>query len=95
MKPAFLIRNSNNMKLFIQRKLRQLAIHFEHLTSHWVVPNSTKLCLLIENTDKPNFDEYFRQIDKLKARWIIHDHYLESYSVRGRLMQFKFERGLK
>lgn len=79
------------LKLYFQRKLRRLALRFEHKTAQWVIPQSTNLCLLIENTPTPDFQEYNRRLNELRARWKIDDPELESYAVRGRLMQFKFE----
>ena len=83
------------MKLFFQRRIRKFALWLEYITTQWVVPNSTDICLLIENTDKPDFDEYYYRLNELKIRWKIHDSEIESYFVRGRLMEFKIKNKLK
>ena len=80
------------MKLYLMRKLRKLALRFNHITENWVVPNSTELVVLIENTNTPDFNAFDVKLDELRKRWGEYDHYLESYAVRKRLLEFKFER---
>ena len=62
---------------------------FEHKTSTWVIPNSTDLCALIENTDKPDFKSLYAKIDTLEKRWRIYDPEFNGYKVRARLLEFK------
>ena len=79
------------MKLFFQRKIRRFALWLEYKTVKWVIPCSTKLCCLIENTDKPDFVEYNRILDELEKRWKIFDSEIERYRVVCRLAEFKQE----
>lgn len=83
------------MKLYFQRKLRQFAIYFNHVTENWVVPRDAGLCHLIENTDKPDFEKYYKELQKFEDRWKIYDHYLESFKVSGRLFEFKHRHKIK
>ena len=79
------------MKLFFQRKIRKFAQWLEYETTKWVVPCSSQLCCLIENTDKPNFVEFNRLLDEVEKRWKIYDNEIERYKVICRLAEFKYE----
>jgi hypothetical protein len=63
----------------------------EYWSIKLVIPESRKLCELIENTTSPEFKAYWAELDRLRAAWGIHDSELESYAVRGRFMEFKLK----
>ena len=89
-KPLWL-RIAMRLPLRWKHRIRGVLQVMEYWSTTLVIPESTALCLLIENTASPDFKAYWAKLDDLRAAWGIHDSELESYAVRGRFMEFKFE----
>lgn len=83
------------MILWLQRKLRSMVLRVEYYTEQWVIPNRHELCMLIENTDTPDFEAYEQGVDEAQARWGVYDSLIQEMKATGRFMKFKRDRSIK
>ena len=79
------------MRLSLKWKhwIRSKALMLEFWSTKLVVNNDTELLMLIENREKPDFEEFDKILNDIRKTWKIHDSYIEDLAVRKELLEFK------
>lgn len=75
------------LPLWLQKKIRAFSFWLAYTTENWVIPDSTELCRLIENTPTPDYEAYNKRLAELGKIWP-YDPAIESMKTRGRFKKF-------
>jgi len=82
-----LLRIVSRLPLSLQKWCREKAIMVEWYSQRLVVDDA--IVELIENREKPDFEEFDRQLALARKAWGTHDSAIEGLAVRRRFLSFK------
>ena len=78
------------LPLWLQKKIRHFSFWLDYTTENWVIPDSTELCLLIENTPTPDFEVYNKRLAELEKIWP-YDPAIQGMKTKGRFKKFMID----
>lgn len=81
------------LPLWLQKKIRAFSFWLDYTTENWVIPDSTELCRLIENTPTPDYEAYNKRLAELEKVWP-YDPVIERMKTHGRFKKFIRDSGL-